>query len=515
MSFTFITNCFFSCFSTGYFPLGRDRDISANSLALATFDNVNSSNLQSVQPNENNHHKIWLGSSAVDKNDVKNNLESSFNPETLPYKNNYVWIDHSLTEEEVEFSKLNNFKFVNATQLENSFFDVELENGQIVNLKHYIFRDQVELWPDYARKSDILRLLILRQFAGLYSDCDEVITKRLNKKLIETAQQDPFVSVAKNNNCYMFSQLNSSGVSRMLIELAKRLQNGYPEFIKNTFYYRINEHKTKREMFTIHATGPDVVDKVLGEQNRVVGLQTCCASWIRGSILKRIGSLPPGLSQSDVLERIRESMYQEAMLKMEKCNFLKYQLVLEKYFKLDSTQSLSMVKDVFEKVKKDVVSWIPTVISKEVDVDTLSDKNFITYIKYKLISSEGLSDQEKSRLLSFFQYSNSRCWKCFLTINILMKYSTKKQLTDLELSVAKFPQILKFFNAKTLSELLQRDDDFFDYVIKQFPVLGKQVWCFDVRLELSSLQLHSPNYDLGDTVLGIRNSLKDIGLLSS
>lgn len=496
-------------------PGGSHQDISGNRLASATFDDIARINLQPVQPNENNHHKIWLGSSPLDIKYVRENLEESFNPETLPHKINYVWIDHSPTQQEIEFAQQNNFNFIDATKLPESFFDVELENRQVVNLKHYIFRDQVELWPDYARQSDILRLLILRQFAGSYSDCDEVISESLDKRLTKNAEKDPFVSVAKNNNCYIFSKLNSQGVLLMLREVAKRLENGYAKFLENQIYARATDPITKREFFTIFATGPEIAKQVLGEHNRVAGEQICCGSWFRGSILKRIESLQSELRQSDVLDRIRESMYQEAMLKMNKCNFLKYQLVLEKYFQLDSTQSLSMVKNVFEQVKKDVVNWTPTVISKEVDVDTLSDKNFITYIKYKLISSEGLSDQEKSRLFQFFSTPDRFSLTCIRITKILIKYSTVKQLKIFGGENPNFLQMLNYFNTKNLSELLQRDDDFFDYVIKQFPILGEQVWGFSVRSELSSLKLYSTDHSLGDTVLSIRNSLKDKGLLSS
>ncbi len=515
MSFNFIKDCFFSCFSTGCFPLGRDQDISAKSLALATFDDINSSNLQFVQPNENNHHKIWLGSSVFDKKDVKQNLIKSFHPKTLSDKNNYVWIDHSPTQQEIEFAQQNNFNFIDATKLPESFFDVELENRQVVNLKHYIFPNKAELWTDYARQSDILRLLMLRQFAGLYSDCDEVISESLDKRLTKNAEKDPFVSVAKNNNCYIFSKLNSRGVLLMLREVATRLENGYAKFLENQIYARATDPTTKREFFTIFATGPEIANKVLGERNRVAGEQICCGSWFRGSILKRIESIPSGLSQYDVLGRIQGSMYEEAMLKMNKCNFLKYQLVLEKYFKLDSNQSLRMVKDVFEQVKNDFKNWTPAVISTDVNVDELSDKNFITYIKYKLISSESLSDKEKSRLFQFFSTPDRFSLTCIRITKILIKYSTVEQLKIFGGENPNFLQMLNYFNTKNLSELLQRDDDFFDCVIEQFPILGEQVWGFSVRSELSSLKLYSTDHYTGDTVLSIRDSLKEKGLLSS
>ena len=489
--------------------------INLTKLTLNSQVSVLTNALAPIKQSTNNHHKIWLGSSVFDKKDVEQNLIESFKPETLPCKNNYVWIDHSPTQQEIEFAQKNNFNFIDATKLPESFFDVELENRRIVNLKHYIFPNKAELWTDYARQSDILRLLILRQFEGLYSDCDEVIKKSLDKKLIRKAEQEPFVSVAKNNNCYIFSNPNSQGVLLMLREVATRLENGYAKFLENQIYARATDPTTKREFFTIFATGPEIANKVLGEGNRVAGEQICCGSWFRGSILKRIGSLQSGLSVPDVLDRIQESMYQEAMLKMNKCNFLKYQLVLEKYFKLDSNQSLRMVEDVFDKVIKDVTNWNPAVISTDVNVDELSDKNFITYIKYKLISSEFLSDKEKSRLFQFFSTPDRLSLTCLRITNILMKYSTVEQLKTFGGENPNFLQMLNYFNTKNLSELLQRDDDFFNYVIEQFPTLGNQVWGFFVRSELSLLKLYPPYHYTVDTVLTIRNSLKEKGLLSS
>lgn len=186
---------------------------------------------------------------------IENNLKEMIFENTLklnkPDKNNnilipkiihIVWIGSTIPKK-----YLNN---IYTFERLNPKWEVRFWNDEKIKKETFLNQDIIDLMPTYAAKVDIIRLELIYKYGGIYSDCDSICLKPLDK-------------LVNNKTCFAMSHKNGIAANGTIGAI-----KNHKAFKRLVFDFKGHINRLKgKSVNTLHVTGQHYITPILKQYN--------------------------------------------------------------------------------------------------------------------------------------------------------------------------------------------------------------------------------------------------------
>ena len=417
-------------------------------------------------------HKIWFGDSFLTRQEIKQNLvEASLeidlahpSPPNKKFKK-IIWTDHDANEEEKSFAQEYGYEIINLKNLKQEdwqnigfgadFFKHKTKEGKEYDFLPYIFPDPEELFPDYGRRSDFSRALIIKKFGGLYEDTDDIlvinpklsgivdgdkkinflkfeITKRQQSRdqiswidgaggLFDLGQDRGDFVVNKNANSIIFAkESNCPQINQVCDRICQAIDNGYEKRVRNITRYGLSGLK-RHQRDTVILSGPEAYSDFNQERNDLPVI--CTGSWLGKNIFDMTSKVKQeGWDLDNVKQRLIGQLSRDARDKLGILNWAKYNYVACELIGGDKVQAKQIVGEAFNDVKEKFPDWQPKEL-RYLDQEGLNLYEIRKIYKYQ----KEISDNELKIILDKSNKSSKEESKFVLEFSNMIKCCLKKQ----------------------------------------------------------------------------------------
>ena len=294
---------------------------------------------------ENLTHFIWMGSRLFDCPHL-NNIRQVRKLDKVPV----IWSSHFNKADQTKAYKEG---FI-LKPIQTLWSKLETRS---LDMKLKAFYDDASgrLPPNYAQASDILRLVILKQYGGLYLDCDVSTDEKhrhLNLSQFNTWQKNHEVIIPNNNNDIIYVKTSHhifiQQLLKAIVDYGSKEENSFYHFKPFKRLIGFNRFDPKLQ-HVLCSGGPEIVHQELNrfiEQNGASNVKTfarlneqTAMSWMKPEskfrhwILKHTSSIKnePLLWLAKIKTDIQYQFSRKfnPVTKMSIINFAKYELILQ------------------------------------------------------------------------------------------------------------------------------------------------------------------------------------------